>query len=265
MTAYILLALLGLTLAVGFAMLNRALTNLSKQVVATFSEINDVWAEVKDIKQHVQAIQHESLPTIDGHIDENHIALRNRLDERLDQIALQASQNKDTLQADLLEMTTAITKAFMEETIEIKAGVEAIVDVLSNAAAPAQPSGQPCQVKGCQADGTVEVPYSGQQITVCEQHAQVIAQTAMRQPAKKRQKVLCEDGYDHSDDPDYVPGQIHAHVEIPDKDEFLAAEGLTGEPDTSTMKPEPLDPISAAIEAAYQSKKAEIDAALDRK
>lgn len=189
-------------------------------------------------------------------------------------------RNGSASKDDLLEVVTAITTAFMNETIEIKAGLEAVVEALtadthqSTNTPSAQPTGPICQAVGCNKEATVQVPYKkdildkAEDVFLCDGHGQAVAAQMMKQAkpmgaAPKKAKVVCEDGYDHTDDPDYIPGQIHAHVDIPSREEFLAAEGTEDAPaDEAVLKPAPLDDITAAIEAAYQAKKADINAAL---
>jgi hypothetical protein len=179
-------------------------------------------------------------------------SLRNRLDERLDQIALQASTNKDEVNANLLEVVTAITTAFMTETIEIKQGVEAIVDALSTAAAaapaaaePAAASGTVCAVKGCGKPATVVTSWKmdiltpAEDVSVCEPHAEMMAKQAFQAPKGKA-----------------APPAEPPKATAPDREEFAKEYGIgEGAPDESILTPEPLDPITAAIEASFRAGK----------
>lgn len=195
---------------------------------------------------------------------------------------------------NLLEVVTAITTAFMTETIEIKAGIEAIVEVLSSAAAPEAAATSnadgPCNVKGCKKPAEVVTSWKmdiltpAEDVSVCEEHAQMMAQQAFQAPKTAKaapQRVAgqrapddkCEHGIDMGDD--YVWGQIHAHIDdngkvikhkVPDRESFAREHDIgEGAPDESVLTPAPLDDISAMIEAAYKAKKPEIDAALDAK
>lgn len=93
---------------------------------------------------------------------------------------------------------------------------------------------------------------------ICEHHTKVLTKMALKardysgtveyvtKDGKDRKMTfdnrVCEEGYDHSDDPDWTPGHLHSHLDF-------------GDADMSVLKPEPLDPITAAIEAAYKNKK----------
>lgn len=182
-------------------------------------------------------------------------ALRGEIDEfnkTLRQILREGTEHRDDLNGNLLEMTTAITKSFMEETIEIKQGVEAIVDVLSSAAAPAaaEPataSGTPCAVKGCTKPATVTTSWKmdiltpAEDVHVCEPHAEMMAKQAFQAPKGKAVPP-----------PETAPKAPVA----PPREEFAKEHGIgEGEPDTSVLTPEPLDPITAAIEASYRASK----------
>lgn len=224
-------------------------------------------------------------------------SLRNHLDERLDQVRIgldqirsEATEIAAATSKDLLEVVTAITTSFMTETIEIKAGVEAIVDVLSSAVSP-EPSAASsalgaCAVKGCTKPAEVTTSWKmdiltpAEDVNVCESHAKMMAQQAFQAPKKAAAGShpadhKCEHGVDMG--PDYVVGQIHAHLDennqvfdpsakVPDRESFAREHDIgEGAPDESVLKPAPLDDISAMIEAAYKAKKSDIDAALDSK
>lgn len=165
----------------------------------------------------------------------------------------QHDQTRTELHADLLEMTTAITRAFMEETIEIKEALEIIVDgrgfdaskkfsqqraypsMSGFAATPVAPPREPtppCAQPDCnhpaEMDAKMSVDGAPRLVKVCEQHAQALIQEA------------------------FAKSNL---TQIPDPEEFRRAQGVEdGKPDPSVMNPEPMDPLTAAIEAAYRQR-----------
>lgn len=175
-------------------------------------------------------------------------SLRNHLDERLDQIALQATQNKDEVNTNLLEVVTAITTAFMAETIEIKQGIEVMVQALTEeppAGATPAAKGTPCAVKGCDKPAEVVTSWKmdiltpAEDVSVCVPHAEMMAKQAFQAPKGKA-----------------APPAEPAKAAAPDREEFAREHGIgNGEPDTSVLTPEPLDPITAMIEAQYRAGK----------
>lgn len=194
-----------------------------------------------------------SVADVLARLDQIEERLLSRLDERLDQIALQATLNKDEVNANLLEVVTAITKAFMDETIEIKQGVEAIVDVLSQAAAPAAAAPAAsnlgaCAVKGCDKPATVVTSWKmdiltpAEDVAVCEPHAEMMAKQAFQAPRGKAAAPA-----------ETTPPPT---AKAPDREKFAKEYGIgEGEPDPDVLTPEPLDPITAAIEASFRAGK----------
>ena len=219
--------------------------------------------------------------------------------QALDQIRSEATEIAAATSKDMLEVVTAITTAFMTETIEIKAGIEAIVEVLSSVNEPETPTNSarskasangPCAVKDCKKFAEVVTSWKmdiltpAEDVSVCEEHAKMMAQQAFQAPKTAKaapERVAgerapddkCEHGVDMGTD--YVWGQIHAHIDdngkvikhkVPDRESFAREHDIgEGAPDESVLTPAPLDDISAMIEAAYKAKKPEIDAALDAK
>lgn len=198
-----------------------------------YGNVNDLHDGLVKVLGHVKADLRSDLTVVDGRIE--------RLDERLNQV----DQN-------LLEVVTAITTAFMQETIEIKQGIEVMVQALTEplpatpaGAAPAA-KGTPCAVKGCDKPAEVVTSWKmdiltpAEDVSVCEPHAEMMAKQAFQAPKGKAAP----------------PPETTPKAAAPAREEFAKEHGIgEGEPDTSVLTPEPLDPITAAIEASFRAGK----------
>lgn len=220
------------------------------------------------ITQRVQAVITAALTPIHDDVRGNHDSLVKGFDlfgsqARTDteQILAAVAQQADIANGDSEKIMLALAMV-NDKVTELQQAFELLVN---------GPPPTPCSVKDCTENAAAEVPVPGypQPVPLCGPHAKIVAKQAFQQqaPAKPVSKV-CEQGFDHSDDPEYVPGQIHAHVEVADnspaaasaaitqayeqnKDRIDAALDREARPDMSVLDPQPLDDISAQIEALY--------------